>query len=348
MKLCETTRLQDQLTDAYDSGRRLLAPFMGLPGLRMSGSTIKQGLHDPEIHTCALLRLARQFQPDFLFTLMDLSLEAGALGATVKFPDSGSPGVVETEYDRTAIERWRQVDIASDPRLMATLQTVENLQVPLPPATKPASSITGPFTLATLLMGGKRAADAISHDRQELTRLVDFCLEVCLSYSSLLRERGAELICVLEPTVSLLGPGDAAYFSIPLVAQIVSECERAGVDTLLHVCGNTMPLVDTLMQADATGLSLDSAFSGVDLPALAERLPPDSILFGNINPTGALLRGTTEEVICEVKDLLKAMAPYPGFLLSSGCDLPYSVPEENLAAFFNAGRHRWTGGAQTL
>jgi len=39
-----------------------------------------------------------------------------------------------------------------------------------------------------------------------------------------------------------------------------------------------------------------------------------------------------------VCDLLVRMAPYPNFILSTGCDLPQETPLSNIAAFMQAGR----------
>jgi len=40
----------------------------------------------------------------------------------------------------------------------------------------------------------------------------------------------------------------------------------------------------------------------------------------------------------EVEALLAQMAPYPNFILGTGCDLPAETPLENIEAFIAAGR----------
>jgi uroporphyrinogen decarboxylase len=99
-----------------------------------------------------------------------------------------------------------------------------------------------------------------------------------------------------------------------------------------------MHLIEAMVEAGVDGLSLDSAEAGVDLPQAAEKAPEDVVLIGNLSPTGTLLNGTPDAVREEVRALLEAMAPYPNFVLSTGCDLPPETPLENIEAFMEAGR----------
>jgi len=85
-------------------------------------------------------------------------------------------------------------------------------------------------------------------------------------------------------------------------------------------------------------VSLDSESAGVDLCVAAGKMPKNTFVMGNINPTGVLLTGTPHEVGLEVAGLLQRMAPYPNFVLSTGCDLPQETPLENIDAFMQTGR----------
>jgi len=93
-----------------------------------------------------------------------------------------------------------------------------------------------------------------------------------------------------------------------------------------------------MAHAGVQGVSLDSHDTGVDLPAVAERLPEDVVVIGNISPTATMRSGTPREVRREVEALLGQMRPYPRFVLSTGCDLPQETPIENIRAFMEAGR----------
>jgi uroporphyrinogen decarboxylase len=138
----------------------------------------------------------------------------------------------------------------------------------------------------------------------------------------------------------MMGPDQFAEFSAAYVRHIIQSCKYTGITTIYHTCGNTMHLVNKMVESGVNAISLDSPDAGVDLPAVAAKVPQEVIIMGNISPTGSLLRGTPQEVEDEVTVLLRQMAPFPNFVLSTGCDLPQETPVENIRAFMRAGRIR--------
>ncbi len=59
---------------------------------------------------------------------------------------------------------------------------------------------------------------------------------------------------------------------------------------------------------------------------------------GNLNPSGVLLNGRTENVAKEVQALLNAYADSPRLIACSGCALPPDTPSENIYAFVKTAR----------
>jgi uroporphyrinogen decarboxylase len=100
-----------------------------------------------------------------------------------------------------------------------------------------------------------------------------------------------------------------------------------------------MHLIEKMVQSGVDALSLDSPETGVNLPEVAELVSQDTVIIGNISPTGVLLNGRPEDVEKEVTELLKSMENYPNFVLSTGCDLPQETPLENIDAFMRTGRN---------
>jgi len=100
-----------------------------------------------------------------------------------------------------------------------------------------------------------------------------------------------------------------------------------------------MHLVKEMAATGVDALSLDAPETGVDLPAAAAMLSGrETILIGNLSPTGSILRGSPREVEADTERLLRSMDSCPRFILSTGCDLPQETPAENIKAFMRAGR----------
>jgi len=323
---------------AQDEGRRLVVPLMGFPGLNMTGCTIKLAQQNFGEHLRVVKLLAQTFQPDVVFPLMDLSVEANALGRYTVFPKEESATVLKDTFSVNDLLARSQINISFDTRLFGYVETLKLMSIALPASILRGAYVTGPYSLAALIMGADEAAMATMLRPEELAQVCQFTTEKIQEYVRLLIAAGAQVICLLEPSAVMLGPDQFEQFSSTYVRHINDSCKYTGVVTVYHTCGNTMHLVGKMAESGVDAVSLDAPEAGVDLPAVAKKLPPEVMVMGNISPTGAMLTGRPAEVETEVTELLTSMEPFPNFVLSTGCDLPQETPLENIHAFMRAGR----------
>ena len=333
-----TSAFQQKLINAQNQGRRLVAPLIGFPGLNMTGCTIKIAQQNYGEHFKVLRSVVETFDLDLVFPLMDLAVEANALGRFTIFPQTDSATVPKAAFSIDELDRATQINIALDARLLGYVETMKLMSIGLPESVLKGAYVTGPYSLAALLMGADEAAMATILNQEDLHTLCQFTTERIQEYVRLLIAAGAQVICILEPSAVMLGPDQFGAFSADYVRHIIESCKYTGVATVYHTCGNTMRLVGKMAEAGVNAVSLDSPEAGVDLKAVAERLPPEVVIVGNINPTGSMLNGRPQDVAKEVSALLKRMRPFPNFVLSTGCDLPQETPLENIHAFMRTGR----------
>ena len=325
--------------DAYTAGRRLVAPLMGFPGLQLTGSTVKLAQQNYLEHYKVLRALVKKFKPDIVFPLMDLSVEANALGRYTIFPKQDSATVVKEHFEIADLTMQKQINISFDTRLSGYVETTKLMSIGFPKEILRGAYVIGPYSLAGLIMGAGEAAMATILDPDKLTTLCEFTTEKIQEYVRLLIGAGAQIICILEPSAVMLGPDQFEQFSSLFVRHINDSCRYTDVATVYHTCGNTMHLIEKMVDSQVDAISLDSSEAGVDLPHVAELVNDEVILFGNINPTGHILKSRPEAVENEVMQLLKAMEPYSNFVLSTGCDLPQETPFDNITAFVNTGKN---------
>ena len=331
--------LLNSTREAFRAGRRVVAPLVGFPGLSMTGGSIKLAQQNYGEHFKAIKALVDTFQPDLVFPLMDLSVEANALGRYTVFPKDDSATVPKDVYDENDVDRWRAISISYDTRLMGYVEVQKLMSIGLPSSILRGAYVAGPYSLAALIMGADDAAVATILSPDKFAELCEFATETIQQYTRLLIGAGVQVICILEPSAVMLGPEQFERFSSHYVGHISRSCQYNGVDIIYHTCGNTMHLVDKMVEAGVNGISLDSPEAGVDLPAVARRVPEDVAVIGNINPTATIYKGSPADVEKEVADLLKSMDFCPHFILSTGCDLPQDTPLGNIAAFMRAGRN---------
>jgi uroporphyrinogen decarboxylase len=312
------------------SPRRLVMPLMGFPGIQLTHSTIWQNIFNGELQSRTIRALVDRFEPDGAFFIMDLAVEAGAIGLPVTFSLNESPTVsAHPVRDVSDLAQFRVLDPLHDGRMRAYLDAMRRLQ---DWDGLTGAYVTGPFTLAGLMIGATEIAMA-TLDKPDLVHVAaEFALEVVIPYARALMDAGADLICILEPTAMFLSPTAFRTFSGAYVSRLIDALETM---TLLHICGDTAHLVDAMCETGADGLSLDAP---MDFPATAERMPGEVVLVGNVDPVEVMAQGTPASVRASVEGLLSRMAPYPNFMLSTGCDLPPETPLANIQAFMDAGR----------
>ena len=323
---------QEKLIDLVRrSPQRLVFPLMGYPGARLTGSTLRQNGFNAELHFMSICKLVERFSPDAAFFMMDLSLEAGALGLPVRYPINESPTVEEHPVKSLAdLDQFKVLDPLNDARIRSFIRVMElmskNLDIPR------GGYVTGPFTLAGLMMGASELAMATIIDSGLVHGVLEFSLGVCKRYARALAEAGADIVAILEPTAAFLSDGAFRTFCGPYIRHLIEDMDPMMV---LHICGNTSHLVKEMCKTGAQGLSLDAP---VDFPSIAGDVDPDVVLIGNIDPVGIMVQGTPHDVRRAVKDLIDGMASHQNFILSTGCDLPLETPFENIEAFMEEGR----------
>ena len=334
-------KLLDLVNSSYSEKRRIVAPLIGFPGVKMAHSSIKLAQQNHEEHFKVVNALVDAFKPDIQFVLMDLSVEANALGLNTLFPPNESATVLKKngEFGMSELDSLRKIKFASDSRLLSYVKTIELMKSEFPSVVKVGAYVTGPYTLAGLIIGAQEAGLMAARHPEKLEEICVFTNECIMQYTELVLSAGADAVCVLEPSGVMLGPLHFEKFSMVNVKNIVKLCHTAGSDCIYHVCGNSTHLIEKMVESEVDGLSLDSKDAGVDLSKIAKNIPENIVLIGNISPSRTIVYGSPKEVKEEVKALLKSMGSFSNYVLSTGCDLPLETPTDNISAFMETGRN---------
>jgi uroporphyrinogen decarboxylase len=313
------------------TGHLPVIPLMGFPGMQLNRTSLKQNVFNWGVQFWTVYELAMRFQPDGMFPLMDLSIEANALGLPVRFPINESPSVEEPVVrSKSDLTRFFSVDVLKDGRVAVAVETVRLMAQHV--GSLIGAYVIGPYTLAALMLGATEAAMATLDDGDLLHETLAFCQHVTGRYAAALVGAGAQVLAVLEPSATMLSPRQFGEYSGRYVSQLIAPLP---IPSILHICGDSSHLIDGMVATGAQGLSLDSM---VDLPTIAQHIPGDVVLVGNISPTAVMVDMPPAAVYGETRVLVEAMQPHRNFILSTGCDLPLETPLENIAAFCKAAR----------
>ena len=311
-------------------GRPAVMPLMGVNGVKLTGTSIKQNLTDAATQVKTLHVLKDKFKPDGMFVLMDLTVEAEALGLTLKFEENDTPSV--SGHDIKTLEDLEKVKSSwtgNGGRMDLFVDVVRKFSAENDGLT--GAYVIGPFTLAGEMMGSSELTMNTILDPDQVTAFLDFSVKVITDYTKRLFDAGADMVCVLEPTAMMISPDQFEIFSLNPFKEIQKNVDHKPL--ILHICGNTTHLIEKMGTSEAAGLSLDWQIDMVDS---IKKIPEDMLLIGNLDPVQVFLQGTPDSVKTDTAELMEKMKPYKNFVMASGCDLPLETPEENLAAFMDA------------
>jgi uroporphyrinogen decarboxylase len=314
------------------SSKRLAIPIMTHPGIDLTGHTVDQAVHSSQLHSGAVKAVAMAYPTAASTMIMDLSVEAEAFGAAIRFSEDEVPAVTgRCVYDSETIDRL-SIPTLSQARLGQWIVAARQASLAINDRPVLAGCI-GPFSLAARLYDVSEIMTAILMEPESILILVEKCTQFLISYVNAFKSAGANGIVIAEPVAGVLSPEHCTQFSSDFVRRIVQSAQDETFAVILHNCGDTDTLVTSMLGTGAAGLHFGNR---CDIVLALDQIPPDTLVLGNLDPVGVFKSGTPERVKTETENLLQATKRFSNFIISSGCDVPPNVPLKNIDAFFDA------------
>jgi hypothetical protein len=150
-----------------------------------------------------------------------------------------------------------------------------------------------------------------------------------------LQEAGAHFTSLGDSSsgADAVSPSMFAKFARPYQERLVEDLAADGIFTVIHVCGNTSSIVGQFAEYPWCGFELDYKTDAARAKATAGA---GHVLFGNIDPSGIIGRGTVEQVRAAAGELIRIWKSGGRFILNSGCAIPPGTPLENIHALVRA------------
>lgn len=318
--------------EVSNSIERKAMPLITYPGLELTGKSIMDLVTDGEAQYRCIKALADKYPSIAAVTLMDLSVEAEAFGSPVNYSNKEVPTVTSRiVYDFDSAAALRVPEIGKG-RTSAYIKAAELSAANIKDRPVFGGEI-GPFSLAGRLYDMTEVMVAVLLEPETVHTLLEKATEFLVKYAKTFKKAGANGIIIAEPAAGLLSPVQCDTFSSNYVKRIVDAVQDDSFMVILHNCGNTKPLIETMLSTGAWGFHFGNA---VKMWEIMPGIPWGRIAFGNIDPSGIFRNGSPETMETSVLELLQKTATYKNFVLSSGCDVPPGTPNENIDAFFRA------------
>lgn len=325
--------VREMLWEAARSDSQRALPILSFPAVQKMDATVEEMVKSSELQAQAMQIIASETNTMAAVSLMDLSVEAEAFGAQIRFSDDEVPVVIG--------QLVSDEDEANDlevPTLEAgrALTCVEGVRLAKERITdKPViAGMIGPYSLAGRLMDVTEIM-YICYDEPETVHIVlDKVTQYLIQYGSAMKAAGADAIMMAEPLAGILSPDMADEFSVPYVKRIIDALQDEEFAVIYHNCGNSVPSM--LEQIYSQGAAAYHFGNAVDMEKIMEATASDTLCMGNIDPAGQFAHGTPESIREATKELLEKCGGYKNFVPSSGCDIPAHAKWENIQSFFQA------------
>ncbi len=316
-----------------NNSKTFALPVLSFPAAARLGVSVNQLLHSAGLQAEAMELIARETETIGAVSLMDLSLEAEAFGAYVVFSENEVPAVKgQLIADRHAAEALQIPPLIAG-RIPITIEAVRKAKNII--KGKPVfAGMIGPFSLAGRLMDVTEIMYTCYDDSVTVHTVLQKTTTFLTEYARALKAAGADGIIVAEPLCGLLSREMAEEFSCPYMTDIIRSVQDEDFAVIYHNCGNSVPqMTEDLYALGASAYHFGNA---VDLQEILLHTPEEVVVMGNIDPVSCFTKGTAEHMREETRTLLEHCGDYRNFILSSGCDIPYTASWDNIRAFFEA------------
>ena len=325
--------IRNLLWDIARSDKKQAMPILSFPAAQKLGVSVETLVKSAELQAKAMEIIAHETDTIAAVSLMDLSVEAEAFGAKVRFAEEEVPAIVGQLISDEAEANELEVPDLTAGRASLCVEAVRTAKQNI--TDKPViAGMIGPYSLAGRLCDVTEIMYLCYDEPETVHTVLDKVTKYLIQYGQAMKDAGVDAIMMAEPLAGILSPDMAEEFSMPYVKRIINALQDDEFAVLYHNCGNSVPqMLDGIYALGAAAYHFGNA---IDMEAVLKVTPADILVMGNIDPAGQFASGTVESITAATRDLMAKCGAYQNFVPSSGCDIPAHAKWDNIHAFFKA------------
>jgi uroporphyrinogen decarboxylase len=238
------------------------------------------------------------------------------------------------------------LDPLKDGRMPLMLEAIREARRAVGEAIAVRSPGTGPFALASYLIGtqqwlyeiGMLEAGLQESSEPAITHALDVATETLIRFGKACWDAGADIIHCGDSLAScdMISPRTYERFAWPCQQRVFAAWKSHGITgSLLHICGNSTAVLDRYADTGADILEIDNA---VDMSYAHDAVGSRVTLMGNVHTVNELLQGTRDSVRQASERCIAQAGGGRSFILGSGCLVPRHTPLEHLQEMVRVAR----------
>lgn len=300
-------------------------PFVGCHAGQLLGVSAEEYLKSSDLMFDGISKAIELYKPDGIPVCFDLQVEAEILGCDLTWAEENPPAVVSHPLSSgKKLGDLPEINSESG-RLKSILDVTKKVRSGFPDLAV-YGLITGPFTLALHLYGSDIFMEMFDH-ADYVKEIIGYCTEIGKVISKSYIDSGCDVIAIVDPMTSQIGPEQFKEFVTPYASSLFSYIRELGAKSSFFVCGHAQQNIESMCECRPDNISIDE---NIPLDFVRNMSEKYKISFGgNLQLTAVLLLGTPEDCQENAVNCMETGGD-TGFILAPGCDIPYATPRENL------------------
>ncbi len=299
-----------------------------MPGIEKAGVKFASVHTDAERMAMSAIWSARLMGFDCAVVPYDMTMESEAMGNTISLYEDSEDILYPTIPEKI----WSSMDDVVIPddieqrgRLPIIPKAIEIIKKEAPELAIGCWQL-GPFTQAGQILELDMILKGVFKQKAKVEDLLDKLTDMIIKLGKQWQAAGCDYIALREPGVAadLLSPRTFKDIIKPRLTRILAAWDSP---KLLHICGQTDPLIDMMNECGADGLTVDIK---CNVAEARKKIGDDVLLMGNVDTYSMTCDPETpkESTIAHIKEIIDngvdAVMP--------GCDLWPAIIEANMKA----------------
>lgn len=247
--------------------------------------------------------------------------EAEPLGIKI---DNGNNKIEERviEYNNESLEKIMakyKVDPRNSKRMGIVIDAIGKLKNDFVPV---IGNINGIISTATSVIDPLIVFKMLIKEPDRIYGFLEYINSYLILYAKEMIKAGTDVITIADPTATgeIIGPRNFEKFAVPFYKEMINTIHSFNVPVIVHICGNTNTIIDSLNTIGADALSFDSI---VNIRTAKSKLTTN--VMGNVN-TQLLHLGEEEKIKLITRNCIRSGVD----IVSPACGLSMATPVNNL------------------
>jgi uroporphyrinogen decarboxylase len=312
-----------------------IVPLITSHAARIAGMRIRDYCTSGVSMAKAQIAAIETYGHDAISFFSEVGIIAEAMGSDFEYPDNDLPILKKPALVEKPLSRITIPDPQRSKRLPVYLEAIEYAYQAVGDRIPILAYIPAPFTTGMMLSDPNSFLIHTIKEPNVIHEIMELTLEAAFRFCYHIINAGG-LPVIVDPlaSASVISPYAYKKFALPSEQALIKYLHRYDLDIILHICGETEPILGLLPDTGADLISVDK----VDLSIVLETLSPTIRIVGNFN-TSTLAFSSPEEIASQVREMvLLGKQSLKGYVVSTGCEVPIATPPAHIKTFIQSAK----------